>query len=129
MPGCSKRSLGEKLGVKPGMRVWVINAPPGYMDLLRLPAGKPRKTDGALDFIQVFSTVRRTLEEGFPRLARALGPRGMLWVSWPKKASGAETDLDENVVRRIGLASRLVDVKVCAVDAVWSALKFVRPRP
>jgi hypothetical protein len=62
----------------------------------------------------------------FARLAKLLGPAGMLWVAWPKKASGVATDLNENDVRRIGLAAGLVDVKVCAVSEVWSGLKFVR---
>lgn len=61
-----------------------------------------------------------------PRLAGVLADRGSLWISWPKKASGVKTDLDENCIREIGLAQGLVDVKVCAVDEVWSGLKFVR---
>jgi hypothetical protein len=65
------------------------------------------------------------LNEQFPRLKEALSPSGMLWVSWPKASSGVPTDLSENVVREIGLANGLVDVKVCAVDEVWSGLKFV----
>ena len=63
---------------------------------------------------------------GFPRLARALADNGSLWISWPKKTSGVDTDLTEDVVRAIGLEQGLVDVKVCAVDEVWSGLKFVR---
>jgi len=126
MAGYSKRPLAEKLGIKPGMRVWILNAPDGYLDVLKLPGGKPRKTGGALDFIQVFATDRKTLEDGFPRFAQTLTEGGMLWVSWPKGVSKVLTNLNENVVRDIGLANRLVDVKVCAVDEVWSGLKFVR---
>jgi len=66
------------------------------------------------------------LERRFAELARALAPAGMLWISWPKKASGVATDLTEDVIRAIGLAHGLVDVKVAAVDEVWSGLKFVR---
>jgi hypothetical protein len=66
------------------------------------------------------------LKKEFPRIAKALAPAGMLWVSWPKKSSGVATDLDENIIREIGLAAGLVDVKVCAVTEVWSGLKFVR---
>jgi hypothetical protein len=62
----------------------------------------------------------------FGRISKQLAPAGMLWVSWPKKSSGVLTDLDDNVVREIGLAAGLVDVKVCAVTEIWSGLKFVR---
>jgi hypothetical protein len=73
----------------------------------------------------IFVKSQAELEEQFPRFARRLAAAGMLWVSWPKKTSGASTDLNENDVRRIGLAAGLVDVKVCAVSDVWSGLKFV----
>jgi len=73
----------------------------------------------------LFATGRAALEKRFARLARAIAPSGSLWISWPKKSSGKKTDLDENVVRAVGLENGLVDVKVCAVDETWSALKFV----
>jgi hypothetical protein len=79
-----------------------------------------------LDFVMLFSKSRAELEKEFSRLAKALAPAGMLWVSWPKRTSGVATDVDENVVRGIGLKAGLVDVKVCAVTEVWSGLKFVR---
>jgi len=79
-----------------------------------------------LDFIQFFTNERRALEREFAKLARALTPAGMLWISWPKQSSGVATDLTEDVIRAIGLAHGLVDVKVAAVDDVWSGLKFVR---
>src|SRR5947199_364675 len=79
-----------------------------------------------LDFVQLFTAEKRELERRFGELARALAPAGMLWISWPKKASGVTTDLTEDVIRAIGLAHGLVDVKVAAVDEVWSGLKFVR---
>jgi hypothetical protein len=127
MAGSSRRPLSAKLGIRPGVRVWVVNAPEGYLDRLKLPGGRARKTDGgAMDFIQVFATQRASLAESFPKLARGLSPGGMLWVSWPKKASKVAGDLDENVVREVGLSNDLVDVKVVAVDDVWSGLKFVR---
>src|SRR5206468_13099749 len=81
---------------------------------------------GPLDFVQVFTKEKQELERRFAELARALAPAGMLWISWPKKASGVATDLTEDVIRAIGLAHGLVDVKVAAVDEVWSGLKFVR---
>jgi len=81
---------------------------------------------GPADFAMVFTKSKAELEKEFKRVAKSLKPAGMLWVSWPKKSSGVVTDLDENVVREIGLAAGLVDVKVCAVTDVWSGLKFVR---
>ncbi len=84
------------------------------------------KDGSALDFAMIFTKSRVELTKEFPRIAKLLVPAGMLWVSWPKKSSGVATDLDENVVRGIGLDAGLVDVKVCAVTEVWSGLKFVR---
>ena len=80
----------------------------------------------SLDFAMIFSKSGAELAKEFARIEKALAPAGMLWVSWPKKSSGVATDLDENVVRGIGLDAGLVDVKVCAVTDVWSGLKFVR---
>ncbi len=127
--GYSQRSLVEKLGIKPGMRVAILNAPRGYRATLgKLPAGvtvavSPREP---LPFIQFFAVSRSVLESRLPGLLRALEPAGALWVSWPKKASGMPTDLTEDVVRAIALPTGLVDVKVAAVDDVWSGLKLVR---
>ena len=86
-----------------------------------------KKLAGELDLIHLFSKSRAELEVELNRAAKALAPAGMLWVSWPKKSSGVETDLTEDVVRGIGLKAGLVDVKVCAVTDVWSGLKFVIP--
>jgi hypothetical protein len=79
-----------------------------------------------LDFAMVFTKSKSALTKEFKRISKLLAPAGMFWVSWPKKSSGVATDLDENIVREIGLAAGLVDVKVCAVTEVWSGLKFVR---
>ena len=79
-----------------------------------------------LDFAMFFSKSSGDLKKEFPRIAKGLAPAGILWITWPKKTSGVATDLNENVVREIGLAAGLVDVKVCAVTEVWSGLKFVR---
>jgi len=81
---------------------------------------------GQLDFAMVFTKSQTALTKEFRRLEKLLAPAGMLWVSWPKKSSGQVTDLDENIVRGIGLAGGLVDVKVCAMTEIWSGLKFVR---
>ena len=127
--GYSKRSLGEKLGIGSGTTVVALGAPPTYATLIApLPDDaslRIRLTPGSR-FIHQFARRRSELETAFPRLARALADDGILWISWPKKASGVETDLTEDVLRELGLPLGLVDVKVCAVDDVWSGLKFVR---
>lgn len=127
--GYSPRSLPDKLGIKPGMRIALLDAPRGYGAVLRpLPPGVEvtARVRGPLPFIQLFTVSRRDLERRFPTLVRALAQDGALWISWPKKASGVDTDLTEDVIRAVALAGGLVDVKVCAVDAVWSGLKLVR---
>ncbi|PYP12637.1 MAG: DUF3052 domain-containing protein [Gemmatimonadetes bacterium] len=129
MAGYSGKPLVQKLGIKPEMRIAIVNAPRGYGRVLgKLPSRVTRKASavGPLDFVQFFTTERRELERRCAALARALAPVGMLWISWPKKASGVPTDLTEDVIRGVGLAHGLVDVKVAAVDEVWSGLKFVR---
>ncbi len=126
--GYSKRSLVEKLGIKPGTLVRFINAPAGYAELLGpLPAGVVL-VDGErrdLDFIQFFAMSRHEVEAEFAGLAGQIKRSGVVWASWPKRSSGVATDLDEHVIREAGLASGLVDVKVIAVDETWSGLKFV----
>jgi hypothetical protein len=126
--GYSGKPLVQKLGIKDGWAIAILNAPQGYERTLKLPGDVRRKARaaGSLDFIQFFTDQKRELEGRFAGLARALAPAGMLWISWPKRASGAATDLTEDVIRVIGLAHGLVDVKVAAVDDVWSGLKFVR---
>ncbi|MGH7547189.1 MAG: DUF3052 domain-containing protein [Gemmatimonadales bacterium] len=127
--GYSGRSLVEKLGIKPAATIAILNAPRGYDRALgRLPKQVTRKARvaGPLDFIQLFTSQKSELERRFGALEHALAPAGQLWVSWPKRSSGVSTDLTEDVIRAIGLAHGLVDVKVAAVDEVWSGLKFVR---
>jgi len=129
MAGYSNKPLVDKLGIRPGARLVLLALPPGYSRTLGLlPRGVivGKTLRGTFDFIQIFVTKRRDLERRFAALAKALEPDGMLWVSWPKKASGVPTDVTENDVREIALAGGLVDVKVCAVDETWSGLKLVR---
>ncbi len=128
MAGYSGKPLVAKLGIKPGSTIAILGAPRGYERLLgMLPEVRRRSTTtGRLDFVQFFTTEKHELERRFATLARSLTPAGMLWISWPKKASGVATDLTEDVIRAVGLAAGLVDVKVAAVDDVWSGLKFVR---
>ena len=126
--GYSKRPLAAKLGMKAGTRICLVDAPDDYLELLApLPADLTLSTTlrGAKDFIQIFTSSARALERRLPAAKKALEKDGMLWISWPKQSSGVETDLDGNVVRRLGLAIGLVDIKVCAVDETWSGLKFV----
>jgi hypothetical protein len=129
MPGYSGTPLPKKLGIKNGLQVRLISAPPEVqMELKSALAGCAIAGDGSvpLDFAMVFTKSKAELAMEFRRTAKMLAPAGMLWIGWPKKSSGVATDLDENVVRDIGLAAGLVDVKVCAVTDVWSGLKFVR---
>jgi len=127
--GYSQRALVDKLGIKPNTRIAIINPPRGYRATLgKLPPGVIVGTTlrGSLPFIQLFVTSRGVLEARLPNLLRALEPDGSLWISWPKKSSGVTTDITEDVVRAVALPTGLVDVKVAAVDDVWSGLKLVR---
>lgn len=128
MAGYSGTPLPKKLGIKEKYRVAFVDLPADVRSELRdalracdtAPDGR-----GPLDFAMLFVKTQAELKKRFARTAKQLAPAGMLWVSWPKKASGVATDLDENVVRGIGLDAGLVDIKVCAVSEVWSGLKFV----
>lgn len=119
--GYSTKSLKEKLGIKDGAAVYIVRAPAGYLKAL----GVENAPNGPVAFIQLFARSVAEVETLFPVLKNRMTIDGMLWVSWPKKASGVKTDLDENVIRGLGLAQGLVDVKVVAVDDTWSGLKFV----
>lgn len=128
MAGYSQRQLVDKLGIKSGYKILLINAPKDYDQTLgKLPDGtvQARSRKGPLDFIHFFTKDKLELDQNFPGLMKILDYKGMLWISWPKGSSKVETDLNDNVVREIGLKHGLVDVKVCAVDEVWSGLKFV----
>jgi hypothetical protein len=131
MAGYSGTPLPKKLGLKPQFRVAFFQLPSDVKAELKealsgcvlVKAGKA--ASGELDFAMVFVKSQADMREQFPAFARRLAPAGMLWVSWPKKASGIVTDIGEIDVMRIGLTAGLVDVKVCAVNEVWSGLKFV----
>jgi len=129
--GYSRRRLVEKLDLKPGSTAHLRGAPPGYLESLgALPDGVVLRSSlrTPVQFIQAFFDSERRLARDLPSLRGALIPGGALWISWPKKASGVATDLNEDVVRRLALANGLVDVKVCAVDEVWSGLKLMYRR-
>ncbi|MGH7476452.1 MAG: DUF3052 domain-containing protein [Longimicrobiales bacterium] len=126
--GYSGTPLVQKLGIRSGMRISVIDSP---IDYGRLVADLPpdiailERPRAALDFVHLFVGERRVLQRRLPSLRQKLVPDGMIWVSWPKKSARVPTDITEDVVREVALPLGLVDVKVCAVDDVWSGLKLV----
>lgn len=130
MAGYSKRSLVDKLGIKPGFRVSILKAPTGYTKTLGpMPSGvqvlaKPKLP---MDFVHFFAKSRVEYEKKFNALKKSLAQDGMLWISWPKGASKVSTDMNEHVVRDFALKNGMVDIKVCAVDEAWSGLKLVIP--
>lgn len=125
--GYSGTPLVDKLGIKAGSRMHFVASPDNLPTLLgQLPEGARETPRGEIDFAMLFVKTESDLRKRFAPLRDRLVANGSLWVSWPKKSSGVATDLTEDLIRRIGLAERLVDVKVCAVDETWSGLKFVR---
>jgi hypothetical protein len=125
--GYSGTPLPRKLGIREGSRVLLVGAPAGFTDALGdLPGGVDLAAAGELDVVVLFAPDATALRAQFGGLVTGLASAGGLWVAWPKRSSGVATDLDENVVRAVGLASGLVDNKVCAIDATWSGLRFVR---
>jgi hypothetical protein len=133
MPEYSGTPLAKKLGIKDNFRVVLLHLPGDVKTELRDALAEcqllqfTQKASKDVDFIFLFAKSRAALELDLVSAARALAPAGMLWISWPKKASGVATDLTENMIRRSGLDAGLVDVKVCAVNDIWSGLKFVVP--
>lgn len=127
MAGYSGTPLLKKLGIKAGNKIIVLKEPPAYWDWLSpLPEDVRAMTRGTeIDFIHLFVKDKKNFEKEFLNYKKYLKKDGMLWISWPKKSSKIATDLDENVIREFGLKNGLVDVKVCAVDEIWSGLKFV----
>ena len=126
--GYSGTPLPRKLGIKPGARVGLIGAPDGFDGVLGgLPDGVAvrRSARGPLDVIVAFFTDPAALGRRLPALRSALHPAGGLWIAWPKRTSAVVSDLNERLVRELGLAAGLVDNKVCAIDETWSGLRFV----
>lgn len=126
MAGYSGTPLVTKIGIKPGHRLLLVNAPKDFGSTLgQLPDGAKSVTKGkSFDVAVVFVTSAADLERRLDEIRPHMDQSGMIWAAWPKKASGVATDLSEDRVRNIGLVS-LVDVKVCAMDDTWSGLKFV----
>lgn len=131
MAGYSGTPLPKKLGIKPGHRVLLLRAPADFDETLGdLPPDvsvTARLAKGPYDVIVAFCANRATFEKALPAARAALDQAGGLWIAWPKKASGVPTDLTEDLIRPVGLAAKLVDNKVCAIDDVWSGLRFVVP--
>ena len=129
MAGYSATPLWKKLGYKPGMSVYVEGEPSNYISLLKLPADVvvtwlPRaKSD--MQFMHLFATSASKLKSKLESYRKKIVPGGVIWVSWPKKSSGVTSDITEDTIRDLALPMGLVDVKVCAVDEVWSGLKLV----
>lgn len=130
-PGYSGKPLAVKLGVAEDQRIYLAHAPKEMDEWLgQLPANAKRisKAAAPINLAVLFHTSAKELKMEFASVAKLMAPKGMLWVSWPKKASKVDTDITEDIVRKTGLPLDWVDVKVCAVSEVWSGLKFLRRR-
>jgi hypothetical protein len=128
MAGYSRTPLAKKLGIKENFRLVIINEPTGFEKTLGELAPGIKILASArkpLDLILFFTDSHSELTKRFAQLAALLLPNGMLWIAYPKKASGVPTDLNFNFVQTIGLEAGLVDTKICAIDEVWSGVKFV----
>lgn len=131
MAGYSGKPIVQKLGIKPGFCIFADGAPIAYDKLVgALPPGASVRATPKppLDMVHLFATRAAGLAAKLRAYRRAIAPDGMIWVSWPKKSSGVASDLSDIVVRETALPLGLVDIKVCAIDDVWSGLKFVIPK-
>jgi hypothetical protein len=133
--GYSGTPLARKLGIKEGHLLGLVNAPPGFAEGLDLPGGVRVVTELGrltLDVVVLFVLQQAELRAAFPKMARRLCPDGSLWVSWPKitarKKLGLDSDMTEDAVRAVAFPNGFVDIKVCAVDEVWSGLRCVLRR-
>ncbi len=132
--GYSGTPLGKKLGLKDGQRALFIDLPADLADLTtsrqftestRITIGQLGDAAPGYNFIHLFTTARAVLESLAQPLMNLIARDGMIWVSWPKKAAKVATDITEDVIRDVVLPIGLVDIKVCAVDEIWSGLKLV----
>jgi len=124
--GYSEKPLAAKLGMKPGQRVWREDMPAEIAREIGDTGALLIDTATApIDLAHIFKTERSALASRLTALRPLLAPSGCIWVSWPKRVAGIETDITENVIREICLPMGLVDVKVCALDATWSGLKLM----
>ncbi|MEP6713585.1 MAG: DUF3052 family protein [Ferruginibacter sp.] len=128
--GYSQTPLAKKLGIKAGFKIRLVNQPDHYFSLVTdlpddlefLTTKKTKK-----NLVHYFTKHAKDLQKDIAQLKREIEPNGIIWISWPKKASKVPTDITEDVIRNLALVNGLVDIKVCAVDEVWSGLKLVIP--
>ena len=128
--GYSGTPLVKKLGIKDGFKIRLVNEPEYYFELLgKLPETVEivRDRNSKKNFVHYFARTAKDLQKDMPTLKEEIFADGMIWISWPKKASKVATDITEDVVRNFALDNGLVDIKVCAIDEVWSGLKLVIP--
>lgn len=128
--GYSGTPLPAKLGIKPGQRAWLVDVPADVEARLEASLAETKRLSrlAAFDVALVFVASRAMLTAALDRIAPKMDDAGMIWIAWPKRASGVKTDVTEDAVRADALPRGLVDVKVCAIDATWSGLKLVRRR-
>ena len=128
MAGYSATPLAKKLGIAPRCQLYLVGAPPGYVESLG-PVHRqieyPRALSASVDIAHIFSADRAPLQRALKEFRNALRPDAVVWASWPKKSAKVRTDVTEDIVRELALPLGFVDVKVCAVDEVWSGLKLV----
>jgi hypothetical protein len=130
MAGYSGKPVVQKLGIKPGFCIFVDGLATPYREIVgELPDGVTlaRTAKPPLDMVHLFAAEAKGIAARLRSYRKAIAPDGMIWASWPKKASGVATDVTETLVRETALANGLVDVKICAVNEVWSGLKLVIP--
>ena len=129
MAGYSATPLWKKLGYAPGTRAWVIGAPEDYAKLLALPRAVKvtwmERAELGMKFVHVFASESSALKNKLRKFRGQIAPDGVVWVSWPKKASRVPTDITEDSIRDAAIPMGLVDIKVCAVDETWSGLKLM----
>ena len=128
--GYSGTPLAKKLGIKEGFKIRLVNQPANYFDLFTdMPENIKVLNDkkSSKDLVHYFATEVAHLQKDIIALRNEVYPNGTIWISWPKKAAKIETDVTEDIIRSIALSNGLVDVKVCAVDEIWSGLKLVIP--
>ena len=128
MTGYSGTPLSKKLGFREGLKVYIRNTPDNYKTLLKpIPIGVvfAKRLSNELDLIHLFIKSRQELLTLLVSYVSRIKNNGMIWVSWPKKSSGVSTDVNEAVIREVALPLGLVDIKVCAIDEIWSGIKLV----
>ena len=129
MAGYSGTPLWKKLGYKAGVSAYVEGEPSNYISLLALPADVVvtwlGRAKSDMHLVHLFTTSASNLKRKLESHRKRIVPGGVIWVSWPKKSSGVKSDISEDTIRDVALPMGLVDVKVCAVDEVWSGLKLM----